>query len=95
MGYSFEQEHGLYIVDIAETVVADGKTVMLDLVTFSSNKTGGGHLILTDIDGNVVVDIWGAKNNTKVLPFPKPRKMNGLKVAKIDTGEACIYLAQA
>lgn len=94
MSYSFEKEHGLYILDVPETVVADGKTLMVSSVAFSGNKTGGAHLVLTDIDGNVFADIWGPKNHTIVLPFPKPIKVNGLIVATIDTGKACLYLAQ-
>lgn len=94
MGYSFEKEHGLYILDTPETVVADGKTLMISSIAFSSTKTGGGHLILTDIDGNVFADFWGQKNHVAVLPFPKPIKVNGLIVATIDTGKACLYLAQ-
>lgn len=90
----FEQETGLYVVDDVEGVVADGKTVVVDFVTFTGNKTDGSHLILTDVDDNVFVDIWGPKNHTIVLPFPKPKKLNGLKVATIDTGKVVIYLAQ-
>jgi len=95
MSYSFEQETGLYILDEIETVAADGKTLVVDMVIFIPVTLDGDDLILKDIDDNVFVEMKGAKNKPNIYPFPKPRKLNGLKVTAIDSGKAYVYLAQS
>jgi len=94
-GYAFSSVTGLYTLDSVETVVADGKTLMVDMVVFVPVTADGDDLKLTDINDNVFVEIKGLTNKPNVIPFPKPRKLNGLKVAAITSGKAYVYLSGA
>lgn len=94
-GKVFEEETGLYILDTTlETVVADGKTVMVDMVVLIPITADGDSLTLTDADDNIFVEMKGLKNKPNIFPFPKPRKLNGLKVTVMTSGKAYVYLAQ-
>lgn len=94
MAYSFEQETGLYILDAVEEVAADGKTLMVSMVDFVPVTADGDDLKLTDINDNIFVETKGLKNKPNLISFSRPRKLNGLKVAVIDSGKAYLYLAQ-
>lgn len=94
MGYAFEKETGLYILDSIEAVVGTGKTLMVDLVVFVPVTADGDDLQLTDAAGNIFVETKGLANKPNPIRFSPPRKLNGLTVGVIDSGKAYLYVAQ-
>lgn len=86
-------EISLYEV-IPDEVVGDGKTLMVNSVVFVPTDANGDRLLLTDYDGNKFIDMKGLANRPNPIFFKKPRKLNGLKVAIIDSGKAFVYRAQ-
>ncbi|GAH00670.1 unnamed protein product [marine sediment metagenome] len=91
---TFEQETALYVITGTETIQATDTTLMVDMVTWVGN-TISHDLKLTDGADNVFIETKCAAATPVVLPFPKPRKLKGLKVATIDSGTCIVYLAQS
>lgn len=94
MSSAYHKETGTWVLDETGTPVAAGKTVMVDLITYYGT-TAGHQLVLTDGADKPFVDVKiSADTKTVIIPLPKPRKLNGLKVATISSGVAYVYLAQ-
>ena len=93
MGNSIISVLGEIYIDTAATLVTTGKTVMVDAVVWFSDGAGDD-LKLTDINDLVFVETKVPANGVFILPFPKPRELNGLKCATIDGGVCIVYLAR-
>ena len=93
-GNVYSSALGIHVIDSTGSVITSESTVMIDLVTWVGN-TVSHDLKLEDDQGNVFVETKGAVATPVVLPFPKPRKLKGLKVATIDSGKCLVYVAKS
>ena len=94
MSNAYSSALGIHVIDETATIITSESTVIIDLVTWVGNTTSHDFK-LKDDQGNVFVETKGAAGTPVVFPFPKPRKLKGLKVDTIDSGKCLIYTVKS
>ena len=94
MSNTYYSVTGTHVIDSASVVVTSETTLMIDLITWYPATQTADDLALEDDKDNVFLKTKALKLTPIVIPYNPPLKIQGLKVATIDSGVLCIRRAK-